>query len=329
MTDRVIRLRALLVRGLVVALFGLGAGAGGLCAQRPAPRPGNASPDDFAFVQTDHFSVYATTGEDDARRMADLAEEIHDEFTYLIRESSGTHFFGDRKADLYILADRHEYAFVVDTVMLWYRREEAVLDFYRHSERVINTEPPVAITVKDLHPLPNFVVNATAHLLLSQYVGGHKRLPAWLAEGFAAHLEHQWTGLCANYRVTIERYGDGDVDPVAAKRGGCTSWADIMETRVRAGRYRAFDRLKHLTLNHLTYHDLCQSWSLVTFLVEEHPRKFVRWLRALRRRSRLDNGSAWERSFFRVFGWTGEALDGRWARWVRLTGDVRRMRKRK
>jgi hypothetical protein len=326
MADPVIRLPALVLYGLVVVLLGLGAGAEGLGAQRQAPGPGDASPDEFAFVPTDHFCIYTTTGEQDARRMADLAEAVHDEFTYLIREPSGTHLFGDRKADLYILADRAEYTFVVDTVMLWYRREEAVLDFYRHSERVINTEPPVAITVKDHHPLPNFIVNATAHLLLSHFVGRHKRLPAWLAEGFAAHLEHRWTGSCANYRVTIQRYGDGDVDPVAAKRGGCTGWADIMETRVRTGRYRTFDRLKHLTLNHLTYHDLCRSWSLATFLVEEHPRKFVRWLRALRHRSRLDPGSAWERPFFRVFGWTGEALDRRWTDWVRLTGKLRRMR---
>jgi len=313
---------------VVIALLGLGAATGTLGAQRPAPRPAPAEQDEFAFVRTEHFAVYATTGGHDAERLADLAEEIHDEFTYLVGQPACARLFGDRTADIYVLSDRPEFAFVVDTMMSWYRRDEAVIDFYRHSERVINTEPPVAIIVKGRHPLSSFVVNATAHILLSHYVGPYKRLPAWLAEGFAAHLEHQRFGYCANYRVTIETYGDGELDPVAAKRGGATNWADIMDARVRTGRCRPFGQLKHLTLNHLAYHDLCQSWSLVTFLAEEHPRRFARWLRALRHYPRRDTGLAWERAFFRVFGWTNEALDRRWTEWVRLTGEVR-MRKRR
>lgn len=289
---------------------------------------GPCSNDELTVHESEHFTLAAVGQVHNAVKLLELAEDVYDDFTFLVGEPSTSCLFGDRRADIYILADRDTYEVVIHEVLPSYRTEQGsaipkdAIEFYRLSERVIHTEPPVAVCVSGGTVVRNWVVSAAAHFVLAQYLGRFKRFPPWLAEGFAAWMEVRHIGTSRQFRVTTGAYGDGEIEAVAAKIGSADRWSAILDSLIRADRHRGFDRLKHLTLNHLAYHDLVQSWSLVTFLVEERPKRFVRWLRTMRWLTRIDK-AGWEHAFFHAYGWTGAAVDERWSQWVRLKEAVR------
>lgn len=279
----------------------------------------------FEVAVNDRFSVFSAAGEKEAKALLALAEDVHDDFTFLVGMPAEANLFGRRTADIFLLRGRPQYLLWVDSILPVYRADEEVLEFYRECPRVLNSDPPVSAAPESGLGARNWVVNSTAHLLLAHYLGPGKRPPAWFTEGFAAWSEMRFTGRTLFFRVTIGDYGDGANAPVIEKQGSTAIWTDVLEPRVRAGSVRRFDRLKGLGLNHLTFHDLCQSWSLVSYLAEEHPAGFGRWLGLMRRSPCLDRGG-WERAFRLSFGWTDAEFHQRWVEWVKLTGAVRRLR---
>ena len=60
----------------------------------------------------------------------------------------------------------------------------------------------------------------------------------------------------------------------------------------------------------LDYEHLMKAWSLLTFLVDEHEEKFVKWVRNMRKMQ-------WEEALYEAYGWTNEQLDQEWGIWVK------------
>ena len=82
-----------------------------------------------------------------------------------------------------------------------------------------------------------------------------------------------------------------------------------MKTSVIDKTYEPFDKLKHTFLNDMDYTHLAQSWSMMTFLINEHEEKFMKWMKNMRK-------MAWEKAWFEAYHWTGEQFDKEWSLWV-------------
>jgi hypothetical protein len=83
-----------------------------------------------------------------------------------------------------------------------------------------------------------------------------------------------------------------------------------MASTAREGRLMKFAEVKKQEYwNEWDSRSRAHIWALVKFLVDEHPKRFAKWIKLMRR---LPLDEAFQKSF----GWTDEQVDEHWHPWV-------------
>ena len=122
------------------------------------------------------------------------------------------------------------------------------------------------------------------------------------------YMEYKYAKTCRVHCVTPKQYG-GDTK-LAKKASDSSTWPELVKTSVIDGTDTPFEKLKHIMINELDFEHLSKSWSLVTFLVDEHEDKFVTWIKNMRRMQ-------WEEAMYKAYHWTNAELDKEWGLWVK------------
>jgi len=262
-------------------------------------------------VSSEHFRIITVFEEDEAKALLELAEKIHEDFTEMIEEREG-HRYWNMTADEFIVSSRGMYVDFVDKIMSRYVNSKAALDFWKRPDGggLINSFPPVGAGVRKNSPLRNRIAHHAAHFLLRNYVGPRRQLKPWLTEGFAEYIEFKYEKAARVHCITRKQYG-GDTK-LANKASDSSSWAELVKTSVIDETHTPFEKLKHVMLNELDFEHLSKSWSLMTFLIDEHEDKFIEWVHNMRKMQ-------WEEAMFKAYHWTNAELDKEWGLWVKAT----------
>lgn len=159
-------------------------------------------------------------------------------------------------------------------------------------------------------------VHLLSHLFLCAYKHFSYDPPIWLDEGLAHVLEREVNPLS----TTID--GDEGSGP---HRGGHQDWTDADRRLLRRGKATPFAELMRAKMFHdLELDDHITAWSMVRFLVEEHPAELARFLGGVK--GQLDEAgypsgkdlAGLQRSLLReIWGWTPADFDAAWQSWVR------------
>lgn len=261
-------------------------------------------------VTSEHFRIITVFEEDEAKALIELAEKIHEDFTEMIEEREG-HRYWNMTADEFIVSSRGMYVDFVEKVMPRYVNSKSALDFWKSREGgLIHSFPPVGAGIRKNRPLRNVIAHHAAHYLLNNYVGPRRQLMPWLTEGFAEYIEFKYEKASRVHCITKLQYG-GDTKQ-ANKASDSSSWAELVKTSVIDETHTPFERLKYVMLNELDYEHLSKSWSLMTFLIDEHEDKFIEWVHNMRKMQ-------WEEAMFKAYHWTNAELDKEWSLWVKAT----------
>jgi len=190
----------------------------------------------------------------------------------------------------------------------WVNSKEAIDFWIQQKGSAINSFPPIGVAVRKNVPLRNAIVNHAAKNLLEHYVGPRKRLAAWVIEGFGYYMEFKYEKTARIIVRTPKMYG-GDTK-VANKSSDSSTWPELVKTGVIDSTLMPFDKMKHRMLNEMDYSDLAKSWSLMTFLIDEHEEKFIEWVKNMRK-------MMWEEAMYKAYRWTNAELDREWSLWVK------------
>ena len=258
-------------------------------------------------VDSEHFRIATLFDEQEARTLLELAETVHEDFTEMIEEREGRRYW-NLFAEEFFLSSRGQYLSFMDRVMPRYINSKKALDFWKTQKgNAISSFPPIGVSVRKNMPLRNTIVHHAAKHLVQNYVGPRRELASWLTEGFAYYMEFKYEKAARVIVQTAKMYGGGD--KVANKHNDSSTWAELVKTSVIDKTYEPFDKLKHTFLNDMDYTHLAQSWSMMTFLINEHEEKFMKWMKNMRK-------MAWEKAWFEAYHWTGEQFDKEWSLWV-------------
>jgi len=258
-------------------------------------------------VTSEHFRISTLFDEEEARTLLELAETVHEDFTEMIEEREGRRYW-NLYAEEFFLSSRGQYLAFMDGVMPAYIDSKKALDFWKkQGTGAISSLPPIGVAVRSSRPLRNLIVHHAAKFLIRNYVGPRRSLAPWLTEGFAYCQEFKYEKAARIIVQTDKMYGDDG--KMANKGSDSSTWSDMVKTSVIDKTYEPFDKLKYTFLNQMDYSHLSQSWSMMTFLVEEHEEKFVKWVKNMRKMS-------WEKAWYEAYHWTGEEFDKEWGLWV-------------
>ncbi|MFG0319656.1 MAG: hypothetical protein ACF8XB_20455, partial [Planctomycetota bacterium JB042] len=135
--------------------------------------------------------------------------------------------------------------------------------------------------------------------------------PPWLQEGFGAYVAIMEFGAneltCSTNTKYANRVEVADKTSDGAYKLICF---DIIDGALEEP-HPFVDTCKK-SLNQLDYADLAKSWSVIDFLMAEHPEEFVKFVRAHR-----TFGGDSEQALRQTFDWTCEELDDNWAAYVK------------
>jgi hypothetical protein len=259
-------------------------------------------------VSSEHFRIITMFEEEEAKVLTELAEQVHSDFTELIEEREGRRYW-PLLADEFFLSDREMYVEFMRKIMPSYVNSKQAIDFWiKQKGSAISSFPPVGVAVRKNVPLRNSIVHHAAKHLIRHYVGPRKQLAAWITEGFGYYIEFKYEKAARVIVQTDKMYG-GDTK-VANKDSDSSTWPELVKTGVIDGTLMPFDKLKHRFVNEMDYSDLAKSWSLMTFLIDEHEEKFVEWVKNMRK-------MMWEEAMYKAYRWTNAELDREWGLWVK------------
>jgi hypothetical protein len=167
-------------------------------------------------------------------------------------------------------------------------------------------------------PFEPRVMHQVSHLCLTVFTAG--KLPHWLLEGTGNFTEHHFYKKAVTHCSTLTSYGDKG--EIADKNKSSDMWKPLILESVQTETDTHFEKLMKLDLNQLDYEHLSKSWSIVTFLMENHQDNFVKYLRYLRNLKQ-------DEAIKKAFGWETHGfnpdnpsanpphdLDAAWRKWV-------------
>jgi len=181
--------------------------------------------------------------------------------------------------------------------------------FFKDNSGMISAWPrPISARLESGNPLGHSIAHWVGQTWIVWFTGGHAR--DWLKEGFAEYTSINEFGVNTSYCVSQTKYENeveiADKDSDGAYQLVCF---DIIEGRT--DKPHPFSELIKKDTNSLDFADLAKSWSLVEFLMKEHPAEFKQYAQSLR--GYKDE----EECLKKVFGWSGEELDDLWEEYVK------------
>ena len=159
------------------------------------------------------------------------------------------------------------------------------------------------------------LVHNMSHMMLAAYKHFSYDPPVWLDEGLAHAMERE---------VDPESWTREGEEGTYRERGRSQDWSKTVQGLVRRGRAPSFTTLlnRH-TIGELRDEEHATCWSLVRFLLEEHPEGFARFLGGVK--GQLDERGypsghdllGLQRRLLReIWGWTPKDLEEAWKTWV-------------
>ena len=183
-------------------------------------------------------------------------------------------------ADFYLVQTRKQYLALVRYVISLYVPDRGLLDWCLVNNTVLQSIAPVGAWILPDAPSRNFMAHHLGHHVLENMVYPRRKhlAPAWLTWGFGWHLQYKYTGSITLHRTRIDtQYGVRELLEKGLDSG--QGWPGrVARSRVRESVSSPFPRSKRSFINRWDRDDQAQIWSLVHFLVKEHPREFARWL---------------------------------------------------
>lgn len=135
--------------------------------------------------------------------------------------------------------------------------------------------------------------------------------PNWLQEGFGAYVAIMEFGAnemsCSTNTKYANRVEMADKTSDGAYKLICY---DIIDGALEEP--HPFLEMTQKSLNQLDFADLAKSWSIIDFLMHEHPKEFVKFVQS----HRMYGGNS-EETLRKVFDWSCEDLDKNWAEYVK------------
>lgn len=178
------------------------------------------------------------------------------------------------------------------------------------------------------------VFHLLGHVLLTWNEYNYKFAPPWLHEGYGAYMAMRYAGgnlLYCTQGLNNCVFGTGVFS-------GMGYWArsENWSTQFRQKKYLDtvlhLDELSRLHLEEFDHPEVAQSWSFVTFLISEHPKKLKKFLSALKQQPReMAPDSEWpptgfsEETFRKTFGLSLQEMEPLWKAWAEtmvLAGNV-------
>jgi len=158
-------------------------------------------------------------------------------------------------------------------------------------------------------------VHLYSHLFLCAYKHFSYDPPIWLDEGLAHVMEREIEPLSTTQ--------DGD-EGSGPHRGGHQDWRGKDVLLAKRGKSTAFAVLmRYKAFHELSQNDHITVWSMVRFLVEEHPEKFAQFLGGLKGQlddkgypTGADMVGLQRRLLKETWGWTPAEFDEAWRNWV-------------
>lgn len=257
-----------------------------------------------------HFRIITTAEGVGLPDLLEYAEKVRTEIVTWL-EMTGDPRCEGKVADFYLVRHENQYEALLESILPRYQCEKWRLEFFlAHRARAFALYPAVSVSIPVKTPCRNIIVNPTAKILLGRFVTKAEHLPVWLTEGFgycmeAVHAERPRA-------VVPEGWREQTGPHVAADS---RRWEHWVRASVRDGSAQTFAKLKHVLLQEFDESTAARSWSLVEFLMEKHPKKFVRWMRLLSEK-RWQERFSWQGAFFEVFQWQDTDVDRAWQLWV-------------
>ncbi len=150
--------------------------------------------------------------------------------------------------------------------------------------------------------LINGVLHFVGHSVVRRLLG-EREAPNWLQEGFASYCEALQAGFASSFCVSYEMPDAADLE----------NWKRAVYKAVRSGKARPLETLSRTFLIDMKMPDFYQSRSVVSYLIEQSPRRFLRFLSEMRAGAK--QGEALKKAYDLDF----EALEEEWREYVLQT----------
>ena len=265
----------------------------------------------FTVRTSEHFSLRAQMPPTDVVEHVKLAEKLLITCNKIFGLPADTCFWQSKGPYLFFhVKQKGTFIDLVD----WIDNNISNLDpeskkFFKDGGGMISASPrPISARLESGAPLGHSIAHWVGQTWMIWYSKGQAR--SWLTEGFAMYTAINEFTVNTTYCVSQTKYENeveiANKDSDGAYRLVCY---DIIEGATDEP--HPYAEIVTKTTTQLDFADLAKSWSIVDFLMSEHPEKFKKYIQS------LGGFKQEEDCLKKVFGWTGEQFDDEWEAYVK------------
>ena len=276
-------------------------------------------PENLAACLSKNFIVRGHTTQETAEKISKLAEEILEYHAQVFKLARPTFWMGRGHIFLFDEHDSYEEFLNTDLCKQFFKDVRFRKLLAGGSRGGVSSAPPTICDAKAENvPYEPRVMHQVSHLCLTYFTA--TKDPDWLKEGLGNFVEHKFYGKALTHCTTLTNYGDKG--EIADKNKSSDMWKPLIKESVETQTDTCFEKLMKVELNQLDYEHLSKSWSIVTFLMENHQEEFVKFLRLLvnlKQEDALEKAFGWKSHGFNPEDPSASPphdLDAAWRKWV-------------
>jgi len=281
--------------------------------------------DALTITDSKHFTIRSRNPEPTHLELLDYCELEYEHFMIkMTPDPVEDRMISYYPVPIYILDDVDACDLFIDSGYIKRYNPPAVLDRYAHSTNfsIYFPRPLIVLTMgrhlvgseDKLTAQIGFMSHHVGHILIRRFKCGGS-VPGWIETGFA----HYYEGL-TNFHQTIsvcEYKGYEEIVKWTAKWENFHQWRKQLINPATHGNLPTIRELFNLQIETCTSRDMAKSWSVVTYLIKNHPESFVIYVRRAlapyRGERKLSNDKAWKLGFDSI---TPEEMEKRWRAWI-------------
>jgi len=235
----------------------------------------------FCTVETKHYLVHATFNKTVTSQIGALCEQLYASMSKVFDVKKRERLW-DGKCVVFVFENRSDFVRYA-TDFDGFSIAEKTGGYFRHSGRMVHIAIPVASYDREKN-FKSTLVHEAAHAFL-QLFRQVVHISPWIHEGVAQYFEHQ------PFEHEFEwKYKKSLIRRQSAK-----------ELLALAKKVRAMKAIPGDDLEAYAY-----SWSVVTFVVQKNPKKFAKFILALK------EGDSETEALKKAFRWNWDDLDREW-----------------
>ena len=153
-------------------------------------------------------------------------------------------------------------------------------------------------------------LHSIGHILLGNYQPSQVALPTWLNEGFGSYCEFKYFKKAGRSCISSGSKTGRTLDE-GWEHG--EDWQDLLKETMENEELSNFMILLNIDQNAMTHKELAHTWSMVTFLIEDHPAKFRSLVSKLK-----EQGTKQQFAIIKeVFGWSPKDFEKEWHKYLK------------